>query len=140
MPAQESFFGYTTGLVSLAVSASEVPVTVPIENTMDFVWTDGIYSCDSAVVMAGSDTVFGGALVNVSDQGKQNRLFKFPVPMSHVFGTPGLGRGWFRLPYMMRFSGNSNIGLFLTNLLGSVLVVRITFLGFQIAPGKPLPV
>lgn len=135
-----SFFGYPTGLVVLPVSASEVPVTVPIENTLDFVWTDGIYSCDQANVMAGNDVTFGGALVNVSDQGKQNRLFKQPIPINHLFGTPGVGRGWFRLPYMMRFSGNANIGIFLTNLLGVQLSLRITFLGFQIAPGQPLPV
>jgi hypothetical protein len=140
MPAPASFFGYTTGLVTLVVSASEVPFSLPIENEYDFVWTDAIHSSDQATVMAGTDIVFGGVLVNFSDQARQNRIFKNPVPITHVFGTPGVGRGWFRLPYLMRFPGNGAISLFFTNLTAGTVNLRMSLLGFQIPPGQPLPI
>lgn len=135
------FYVFSTDVITFAAVNDVRPFTVPIENTMDFVWTEGFYSSDVAAVMAGTDTVHGGALVTrLGDGGTQESIVKAgrPTPLAHIFARPGVSRDARDLPWIMRFASNGVIAGELQNLVAGAQNVRLTFCGFLIPGGEPI--
>ncbi len=127
-------------LITFAGAGGRADFAVTVENTYDFIWLDGLYSCDFAAVMAGTDVVFGGFLINVKPAAGQEKLFKDQIPIGHAFGLPGIGSGPRRMPFWARFAAGGEVTLDVTNQTGAATNARVTFFGVRCDPGATWPV
>jgi hypothetical protein len=136
-----SLYALPSPLINLpAAGATRADFPLVVENTYDFVWLDGIYSCDVVAVMAGTDVTFGGFLINVKLSAGQEKIFRDQVPIQHAFGLPGIGTGPRRMPFWAIFQAGAEVSLDVTNLgvtnAGGVNAnLRITFFGVRLAKG-----
>ncbi len=139
MVGNKRTYVYTTELISFSSLEVGKPVTVNIGAAMDFVWTAGLYTCNVAAVMAGTDVTHGGFLLKRVQLSDQDSILKTATPIGALFGTPGLGIGPLVHPYITRVPFNATIELVIDNLVSSTVALYLSFIGFQWPKGEPLP-
>lgn len=98
-----------------------------------FIWTHAVYASDNAAVMAGNDTVFGGALCTMSNIGNIGPIDNGEVfPITSLFGRDGVGGGAKALPTPIVLSGATVLKMSTTNKVAGAHTIYLSLIGVRV--------
>lgn len=124
---------FITRSVTLA-AAEEKPITFDLGETATFIWCGGLYTSDVAAVMAGTDVVHGGALVDVRNPaGKTPMMNGEFAPIGTLFGRPGVaGEGVQALPLPFTMEGKT-IDMRIKNTVAGAQTLYLVLVGVKVS-------
>lgn len=123
--AEPDFFVYSPDPF-VFVAAGTTPFNIPIQSDGDFEAAYLVANATSAVVPS--------ALVMITDNASNRRLFDKPVPLDLITGT---GQRPFALPSTHIFRRTGSILIEVTNLIAGANTVRLSIIGWKwLIPGN----
>jgi hypothetical protein len=129
---------FTFSDVAVVGAGGTGSITFQVANGVDFVWCKGLYGSNIASVQAGTDVLFGGALITIEYTTGGNVQFQSkPAPINHWFGTMGLGNGPLLMATPMRFVNNSTIIIGFSDAPGGAGgSFRASMIGYTVPSGE----
>lgn len=106
------FFSHTLTFAALAAGAGTTGI-INIPAAYDFIWSKAEYFADvAAAAQTESTRVIPLCTILLTDSGSRRQLMDAPIPLTSIFGSPGLP---FILPVPRLFARNSSITVAVAN-------------------------
>jgi hypothetical protein len=120
--------------VTFAALDEEQPVLFRFaDQGMRFIWGFGLYASNNANVMAGTDTTYGGATLQLSNVGGSGSFDNGdPMPIGAIFGRDGVGGGEKALPLPYTFQGNSTLKMSVKNKVAGAQTIFFSLIGLKV--------
>lgn len=115
-------------------SLEDTKVTFRFAEAGRFFWTHGLYSSDLAAVMAGTDLIFGGALIEITNTAGKGALTNGELaPIGTLFGRDGVaGEGPRALVMPMWLEGQTEMTMRVQNKYAGAQTLYLTLLGVKV--------